>query len=107
MCLQRRMRDEEMPDHRLVRFGMRRDALSIDWGHDDADIRGLRGVAAIAADDAEDRRASVLRGVDRMYERCADLLLGIAATDREDQHRVGLRHARSLQPLRVRAVPPI
>ena len=64
----------------------------------------LGGVAAVAADDAEDRRATRAREVDRLDEVDGHALRGVAAAHREDeQSRLG-RATGSLQPVGERVV---
>ena len=50
------MRDEQVPDDGLKRLAVRCDGVRVDGGHDDAGVRDLCGVAAVTADDADDRR---------------------------------------------------
>ena len=66
--LEPRVRDEQVPDDGLERLGVRRDVGGVDGRHDDAGVGHLGGVAAVPADDADDRRADllgVLQGVTR------------------------------------------
>jgi hypothetical protein len=58
---QRWMRDEQMPNHRLECFRMRRGVHRVDRGNDDANVGDLRGVTAVPPDDAEYGRAPFFR----------------------------------------------
>src|SRR5437870_4421895 len=82
------MRYEAVPDYRLERFGVRRDARSLDGGHDDDAVAHLPGVAAIAPDHAEDLETAALRLLEAGDDIRAYVLLEIAAADREHEHRV-------------------
>ena len=82
------MRDQQVPDDGLERFGMRRDRFRVHRRNDAASVRRLRRVAAIAPDDARDLRADGLGIFDRLNEVGADVLLQIAAADREDEQCV-------------------
>src|SRR5665213_1829689 len=50
--LERRMRHDEVPDHRLERFRMRRDVSVVHDRDDNSGIGARCGVAAVPADDA-------------------------------------------------------
>ena len=77
-----------MPDDGLERFGMRRDRFRVHRRNDAAGVRRLRRIASIAPDDAGDLRADALRIFDRLNEIGADVLLQVAAADREDEQGV-------------------
>ena len=77
------MRDEEVPDNRLERLSMWRHRFRIDGGHDHACIGDLRRVSAVASDDANDLRADLLGQAQREDQIRADVLLDVAAPDRQ------------------------
>ena len=58
------MRDEQVPDDRLKRFGVGRDVFCVHRGNDDARRRFLRRVTAVASDDADDAGTDLLRELD-------------------------------------------
>jgi hypothetical protein len=47
------MRNDQMPDYRMKRLGMRRDGTGIDRWNNDGVVRDARGVTAVSADDSE------------------------------------------------------
>src|SRR5205085_11760448 len=82
------MRDEAVPYHRLEGLGVGRDAARVDRRHDDHAVADLLRVAAVAAHHAEDLHAALLRFLEPGDDVGADILLQVAAADREDEHRV-------------------
>ncbi len=48
------MGNEQMPDHALKCFAVRRDVIGIHRRHDDAGVSGLGGESAVATDNADD-----------------------------------------------------
>ena len=88
-------------------FGVRRDPVVVGDGHEDAFVRDLARVAAVAADHTEDGRARLACRVDRPDEVDRHPLLDAAASDREDQHAVALVEPRSREPRREDRLPPL
>jgi hypothetical protein len=83
-----------MPDDGLKGLGMRRHEAGIDGRDDDDMVTDSLGIAAVAADHAADHQAARLGFLQGEEEIGADLALGVAAADLEDQHRVrGIRLA--------------
>ena len=93
------MRDEQMPHDGLKRLRVRRDVLRVHGGNEDARVGRLRGVAPVAAHDAEHRRAGLLRQLNRADEVGADVLFQIAAADGEDEERVLRLEPAAFEPL--------
>ena len=54
------MGDQKMPHDGLKGLGVRRDGFWVDSRHDADGVADLSGIAAIAADDAENRCADLL-----------------------------------------------
>ena len=77
-----------MPDHRLKRFAVRRDMSRVDRRHDDACRRRLRGVTAIASNNADHRGADLFGELNGADQVGADVFLQIAATDGENEQAV-------------------
>ena len=103
--LERRMGDQQVPDHGLEGFGVRRDRVRV-HRRDDADrVADLGRVAAVAADHAEDLRADRLGILQRAHEIGADVLLEIAAADREHEQRVLRLEPAHLEPLDEHRLP--
>ena len=88
MGLQLGMRDQQVPNDGLERFRMRRDRFRVHRRNDAAGVRRLRRIASIASDDARDLRADALGIFDRLNEIGADVLLQVAAANREDEESV-------------------
>ena len=82
------MRDEQMPHDALKRLAVRRDMRGIYRRNDDAGRRLLRGVTAIATNDADDRRANLLRHLNRADEIGADILFQVASADGKNKQAV-------------------
>ena len=83
------MRDEQVPHDGLERLGVRRDVCSgLTVGTITQASATLRRVAAVAADDADDRRADAL-GVARARATRFGLMFfsRLAAADRQHEHR--------------------
>src|SRR3954452_6449040 len=79
--LQRRMAHEQMPDHGLERFGMRRHCIRID-GRDNADrVAHLGGIPAVASDHAKHLGAHRLGVLERAHKIGADVLFETPTTD--------------------------
>src|SRR2546423_15261790 len=73
-CFQRGMRDEQMPNHGLERFRVRRRVRRVDYRNNDTHIRDLRRVTAIAANYAQHSRATFLRKPQRRDQIRAHVL---------------------------------
>src|SRR3954447_1597647 len=79
--LQRRMAHEQMPDHGLERFGMRRHRVGID-GRDNADgVAHLGGIPAVASDHAKHLGSHRLGVLERAHKIGADVLFETPTTD--------------------------
>lgn len=92
------MRDEQMPDDGLKRFGVRGDHSGIDSRNDDARISDASGIAAVTADDADDRRPDALSEFEGIDEIGADVFFYIAAAHRKDEEGVGRFEAARFKP---------
>ena len=103
--LQRRMRDQQVPDDGLKLLGVRRDRCGIHRRYDDARVGDPRGVPAVAADDPEDRAADASCELERLHQILADVALGAAAADREHEHGVLAAQTAFEQPRGEHRVP--
>lgn len=99
------MRDQQVPDHGLEGLGMRRHVVRIDRRYDDDHVADLRRVASVTADHPEDARADFLRELQRTNQIGADILLDIAAADREDEDRAVRIEPADCEPLAEDDVP--
>ena len=94
-----------MPDNGVECLGMRRYARIIDgWNHDHG-ISNLFGVAAIATDNAEYASAVRFGFLQCRNNIGADVLLHVAAADREHKDRVLAVNAAYFQPFGKDRVP--
>ena len=73
------MGDDQVPDDRAQPFGVGRGPIGSERRDDDAGIRCLGGVAAVAADHAEDLRARLLRQLQCRDQVGGDAALAVAA----------------------------
>src|SRR6266850_804149 len=87
-----------MPDHRLKRFGMRRDVFWVHGWHDHARVGDLGSIAAVTPNDAHDLGADGLCMLQGHHEIGADVLFEIAATDRKNKNSVLGEQFADLQP---------
>lgn len=94
-----------MPDEGLERFGVGRDVGRIYSWDDDAGVCNLSRISAVTADNAANRCASFLRVFERADEIGADVFLGVAAADGEDEDHVGFVEVRSTEPVGVASFP--
>ena len=78
---ERGMRDEQMPNHRLERFRVRRGVHRVHRGDDDANVSDLGGITAVATDDAEHGCAAFFRQLQRGHQIRAHVLFRVAAAD--------------------------
>ena len=76
------MRNPQMPNHRLERFGVRRDVSGIDRWDDNGHVGNLRGVSSVAAYDAQDRGTAFLRELQRAHQIRTDIFFNAAAAHR-------------------------
>src|ERR1700728_1267316 len=101
------MRDDEVPDNRLELFGVRCDGFRRKNGDDQAGIRDVCSVAAIAANDAQDSSADLTRQIEAGNQVHADVAFHIAATDREDEDGIARRETTAAQPVGVAGLPSL
>lgn len=101
------MRDDEVPDHGLEFFGVGRDRIRGDGGNDEAGIGYLRGVAAVASNDAENTGAGRAGDAERSDEIEADAAFSIAAADGENKHGVAGADVAAGEPVGVAGVPAV
>ncbi len=87
-----------MPHDCLERFRMRSYVSRIHCRNHDADIGYLGGVAAVAANDAEDFRAYGFCVLQGSHQIGADILFEIAATHRKHEHKIVGAQAADSQP---------
>ena len=92
------MRNEQVPHDRLESLRVRRHVIRVHRGDNHARRRFFRGVAAVAAHDADDGRPGGLRHLNGADQIWADVLLQIAAADRENEQAVLARDAAALEP---------
>ena len=83
------MRDEQMPDHRLKGFRVRRYSVGIDRWHDRDGVADFCRVTPIAADDTEYLCPDLLGILQRTNQIGTDILFEVAATDGKYEDRVG------------------
>ena len=83
-----RMRDKEMPHDALKRLAVRRDMRGIHCRNDDARGGLLRGVTAIAPNNADNRRTDLLGDLNRADEIGADVFFEISTADRKNQQAI-------------------
>src|SRR5262249_2246147 len=105
VLLQLRVRHQAVPDHRLERLRVRRDALLVHGRDRDDHVAGLSGIAAVAADDAEYLHVARLRLLDGGDDVGAHVLLQVAAADREHQDGILRAGAAHLEPFGEHGVP--
>ena len=84
------MRHQQMPHHGAQALGVRRDVVAVKRGDDDAGIGELGCRAAIAPYDAEDRGSALTGQLERDDQVGRHALLGVTATDGEDEQRVAV-----------------
>src|SRR5208282_1198263 len=96
--LYRWMRYEQMPDHRLEGFRVRRDMDWVHRGNQNAGIGDRSRVTAIAAYDADDLRANQLRIFQRGDQIWAYILLEVPTTNRENQQQIFGAQTTGAQP---------
>src|ERR1039458_7951978 len=93
------MRHEQMPDHRLKRFAVRRDVSRVDRRHDDARRRFLRGVTAVASNDADNRGANLPGELNCADQVGTDVFLQVAAADGKNEQAVLCVQPAAFEPL--------
>ena len=93
-----RVRDQQVPDDRLKRLGMRSDVVGVDCRDDDARRCHFRRVAAVLAHDTDHGRPYFASVVERAHEVRTDVLLEIPAADREDEEQVSGCQSAHSQP---------
>src|ERR1700694_2120372 len=91
--------DEEMPDDRLERLGVRRHVVRVDRGDDHTGVGDLGRVAAVLADEADAPGADLLGELESGDEIGRDVLLEVAAADGENHYAIPGGEARASQPL--------
>src|SRR6266404_7402775 len=85
-----RVRNQEMPDHRLKRFRVRSYGRRIDDRNKYAGVRDLSGVTSVSADDATNGGANLASVFESAHEVSADVFLSVAATNRKNEDHVCL-----------------
>src|SRR5580692_12658158 len=100
------MGDEGVPDEGLEGLDQRRAQGGRGREHY-RQVGELRERAAGGADDAIDRRAERVGGLDREDEVERDVVLARAAADGEDEERVAGRQPRDLEPRAEGGLPAI
>jgi len=101
------MRNPQMPNHGLERFGVRRDVGGIDCRDYNRHVRNLRRVSSVAADDSEDRATSFLRELQCAHQVRTDIFFKAAAAYRQHEDRVFFVESASLEPLGKNGGPSI
>src|SRR5258708_39505460 len=99
------MRDEQVPDDRLERFGVRSHVFGIHRRNDHAGVRHLGGVATISTDHADDPSADTSYGLERLDDVRADVFLKASTAYRENSDEVLGVVPPSLQPADTNAPP--
>ena len=99
------MRHEQVPDNRLKCLGVRRDGVWIDRRNDDAIIGHPGGIAAVAADDANDLGPHLPGIIERRYQVGADIFLGAAAANRKNTQHVARLEPADFEPLHKDGCP--
>lgn len=99
------MRNKQMPDKGLEGLGVRRDCLRIYDGNEDADVGQLRCGAAIASDDAGNRRAFFARVPQGGDEIRADVFLDVASANGEYEDHIQRAEPARAEPVAIRGVP--
>ena len=100
------MRDQQMPDHRLKRFRVRRHGRSVHGRDNHARVGDPRRKPAIAADDAENRGANRSRVLERVHQSVADVPFTAAAPNGKHEHAIVCAEAAFSQPGGEHRVPP-
>src|SRR5277367_6168995 len=92
------MRNQQVPNHRLKSFGVRRAVSGIDrWNHN-ANIRNFRSVSAVAPDDPEYFCAGCSCILQSSHQIWADIFFQIPATDREHEDQIVRSQTADSQP---------
>src|SRR5258708_12881643 len=105
------MRDEQVPDDRLERFGVRSHVFGIHRRNDHAGVRHLGGVATISTDHADDPSADSSDVLERLDDVRADVFLNASTAYPQNADAVlGLEPAALPPPPHTRppssALPP-
>ena len=97
--------DQEMPEHGAEPLGVRGDPVGIGRADHDARRGHGGGEAAVAPDDAEDRRATIGRELEGSDQVDRHLTLLASTADREHEHPVAVVEPRAPEPLHEGGVP--
>ena len=82
------MGNQEVPNNRLKRFGVRSYSRGIDNGDEYAGIRDLRSIASIPTNNATYRGTDLARVVESTDEVGTDVFPRISAADRKHKNHV-------------------
>src|SRR5258708_6987135 len=99
------MRDEQVPDDRLERFGVRSHVFGIHRRNDHAGVRHLGGVATISTDHADDPSADSSDVLERLDDVRADVFLKASTAYRENADDVLWLGAAALPPAGKNGLP--
>ena len=101
------MRNQHVPHDSLEGFRVWSDCRRTECRHDDSGIGNLRGVSAVAAHNAQDAGAFVLRKLQGLNQVRADIFFFVSAAHGKHQHGVVSADAAHFQPIRKDRGPAV
>src|SRR5579862_1874870 len=87
-----------MPDYRLKSFRVRSGVRGVNGWNDHASIGYLRGIAAVAANYANNLRPYRFRIIQSGYQIRTNILFDVSAADRQDQKQIVPSQATDPEP---------
>jgi hypothetical protein len=102
---QARIGNDRVTDNTLESFGVRREPIGIRGPDDRDDIPVASGIAAVAADDAENVHRAAAGFLDNADDVGADISFPIASADGEDHQNVAIGSAAGGKPPGEACVP--
>lgn len=101
------MGNQEMPNQRLKRFGVRSNGGSVDDGDEYASVSDLRGVPSITADYPTNSGTNFLGVFESPYQVGADVLRRVASANRKNKDHVRFVQPGYTKPVGVTRLPAL